>query len=81
MAGQKVRSRDLVRYKYFLLRRKIKPFLLENLRLGKDTREVSVGSRARLKQAQNWSWQAENHTLILEFNKLNKQNVSETNCI
>ena len=32
-------------------RRKIKPFLSEKM-----TRTVSVGSRARLNQAQNFSW-------------------------
>ena len=37
-------------------RRKIKPFLLENDPEEKKIRAVSVGSRARLNHAQNWSW-------------------------
>jgi len=36
-------------------RRKIKPFLFWKMP-EKNTRAVSVGSRARLNQTQNWSW-------------------------
>ena len=37
-------------------RRKIKPFLSYKTDSEKNTRAVSVGSRARLNQAQNLSW-------------------------
>ena len=43
----------------------------------KNTRAVSVGSRARLNKAQNWS----RTMLYLELNKPNKQNVFDINLI
>ena len=42
-------------------RRKIKPFHSQKM-AQKNTR--AVGSRARLSQAQNWYWKAENHYCI-----------------
>ena len=61
-------------------KRKIKPFLLEN-NTKNNFLAASVGSRARLNQAQNLVLVSREPLLYLEFNKPNKQNVSEINLL